>query len=237
MKVTIRIYGKTDPDIMGVCLIPKFDFQSVFHHVLCSYVRGDPYKVDYSFKYYNVTAFPTVMQRHIILDPSDDADVIRWLKRIRPMERNKFIKNLFRNSLAVYPAYNYFRCEKDFEDFLKEVQVNADSAGNSNKEVLLKDPKEVHNSEPQEMENPSIPEEVKGATPPFSTNKANVLSSSFTEKTDKKEEIGARLSEQAQDPNANEPDAALESNIGSDLEMDDIDDFDDLEQMMGQFKR
>lgn len=234
MKITIRIYGKTDPDIMGVCLIPKFDFQSEFHRVLCSYVRGTPYKVKYSFKFYNAAAFPTVMQRHIVLDPSDDADVIRWLKRIRPMERNKFIKNLFRNSLAVYPAYNYFRCEKDFSDFLKEVQRNADLEEESDKEDDLKDAMKTFTVQSQN-EMSSIPGEIKENIPSSGAKGTDILPAHLDEGLEKHEQIDSHpSSKHAPDVKINKPTTVPELDVEID-EIDDIDDFDDLEQMMDQF--
>lgn len=231
MKITIRIYGKTDPDIMGVCLIPKFDFQSEFHRVLCSYVRGTPYKVEYSFKFYNAAAFPTVMQRHIILDPSDDADVIRWLKRIRPMERNKFIKNLFRNSLVIYPAYNYFRCEKDFADFLKEVQRNADPEEESDKEDVLKDVRKTYAAQ-SHNEKSSVPGEIKENTPSSGMKGMDMPPDHLDRELEKNEPIDNHpSSKHAPDAKTNKPTIVPEL----DIEIDDIDDFDDLEQMMDQF--
>lgn len=227
MKITVRAYRRSDPDIVGLCLMPEFDFSTELHRVLCSFVRGEPYRKTYEYRFYKETVFPTVIQRKVILDPAEDADVISWLKMIRPMERNNFLKNLFRSSLAGFPAQNYFRNEEDFQYLMRHLpeQENEPRISGKDTESSEKDIKKNVLSEDtigKQHDLEKIPSKESAAKEKKSGHQKDGSGEPVLEKADQNDKRADPVIEE-EEPSAVDGSSA------------DIDDFDDLEQMMEQF--
>lgn len=232
MKITIRVYRRSDPDIMGLCMIPGYDFPLEMYRVLCSYVRGEPCVVEYDFGFYHESKFPDLLQRHVILDPVADADVIEWLKMIRPMYRNNFLKNLFRSSFSYFPAHNYFRCEDDYKEFMDRIQKFKSPA--SAAEVSQTEQTTIKKGLlPTSEETDAVLLETEPVMKEAENNESGMDAGSSSDSepaVNHKASYNVQSSPGAVDMESDTPDVLEEKNIA-----DDFDNFDDLEAMMEQF--
>lgn len=114
MKKSIRIYREHDIDLVTLYKNPEFGFQKALKQAVRAYVRGTPYliyapqtqdisKKDYKYGY----------QIFITFDEKYDADVIEWLKTLKPRCFTKALKTILRGSLIGPVAYGCFKTDED----------------------------------------------------------------------------------------------------------------------------
>ena len=95
MTVQIRLYAKTDPDLIALDSCDEFSLGGWMKKAVRAYVRGEKLCIPIP----ETPDEPAVMEDrriYFMLSEKSDGDVIRMMKAIRPRLRNTAIKLLIR---------------------------------------------------------------------------------------------------------------------------------------------
>lgn len=110
MKVSVRLYRQHDMDLIRVYLGCRGKFTVYLREALRAFCRRYSYSIPAQDVATDYTGYlPTIINMHVTLDNSEDADIIRLLDNIKNKQRNAFIKAVARKSLATIPLSIYFK--------------------------------------------------------------------------------------------------------------------------------
>lgn len=114
MRKSIRIYREHDIDLVTLYKNPDFGFQKALKQAVRAYVRGVPYLI-YTPVTQDVSQkdFKYGYQIFITFDEEYDADIIEWLKTLKPRSLTKALKSILRGSLIGPIAYGCFKTDND----------------------------------------------------------------------------------------------------------------------------
>lgn len=110
MKILIRLYRRHDIDLVTLYKTPSFPMHRVLYNALRAYVEGYSYHVpapEYT-KDISKLDLKSKYQMFLFLDETKDADLIRWLKTVKPLMRNVLLKTILRGAIDGSTIYGCF---------------------------------------------------------------------------------------------------------------------------------
>ena len=109
MQVTIRLYRQHDMDLIRMYMNKAIRFTEEVKRALIAYANGKIYTISItdstpSFQGY----LKTSILMHVSIDAKKNPEVITLFSRIKPGQRNAFIKTVTRRSMSELPLSAYF---------------------------------------------------------------------------------------------------------------------------------